>query len=76
MIRVRILYIRTTEARFLRGKWRVKRDEITTAQDFVTKVASVSSTTGQPYRIQFADGHEVSSGDYLRAVLQKLEESS
>jgi hypothetical protein len=63
-------------AQFLRGKWRATLEDITTAQDFITKVASVSSTTGQPYRIRFPDGHELPSGEYLRTQLQKLEQSS
>ena len=67
-------YPAKTAAQFLRGKWRATLDDITTAQDFIAKVASVSSTTGQPYRIRFPDGHEVLSGDYLRTVLRKLEQ--
>jgi hypothetical protein len=62
-------YTATTAAQFLRSKWGATLDEITTVQDFIAKVASVSSTTGQPYRIRFPDGHEVLSGDYLRTVL-------
>jgi hypothetical protein len=69
-------YPAKTAAQFLRGKWRATLDDITTAQDFIAKVASVSSTTGQPYRIRFPDGHEVLSGDYLRTVLPQLEQPS
>ena len=69
-------YPAKTVAQCLRGKWRGTLDDITTAQDFIAKVASVSSTTGQPYRIRFPDGHEVLSGDYLRTVLQQLERPS
>ena len=69
-------YPAKTVAQCLRGKWRGTLDDITTAQDFIAKVASVSSTTGQPYRIRFPDGHEVLSGDYLRTVLQQLEQPS
>ena len=67
-------YPAKTAAQFLRGKWRATLDDITTAQEFIAKVASVASTTGQPYRIRFPDGHEVRSGDYLRTVLRKLEQ--
>ena len=66
-------YTATIAAHFLRSKWHATLDDITTAQEFIAKVASVSSTTGQPYRIRFPDGHEVLSGDYLRTVLQQLE---
>jgi hypothetical protein len=69
-------YPAKTAAQFLRGKWRATLDDITTAQEFIAKIASVSSTTGQPYRIRFPDGHEVPSGDYLRTVLQQLEQAS
>ena len=69
-------YPAKTAAQFLRGKWRATLEDITTAQDFIAKVASVSSTTGQPYRIRFPDGHELPSGEYLRTQLQKLEQSS
>jgi hypothetical protein len=69
-------YPAKTAAQFLRGKWRATLDDITTAQEFIAKIASVSSTTGQPYRIRFPDGHEVLSGDYLRTVLQQLEQPS
>ncbi len=69
-------YAAKTAAQFLRGKWHATLDDITTAQQFIAKVASVSSTTGQPYRIRFPDGHEVRSGDYLRTVLRQLEQLS
>ena len=69
-------YPAKTAAQFLQGKWRATLDDITTAQEFIAKVASVSSTTGQPYRIRFPDGHEMRSGDYLRTVLQQLEQPS
>jgi uncharacterized protein YjhX (UPF0386 family) len=69
-------YNATSAAQFLRSKWHATLDDITTAQDFIAKVASVSSTTGQPYRIRFPDSHEVRSGDYLRTVLQQLEQAS
>jgi hypothetical protein len=75
-IRNNQVYPAKTAAQFLRGKWRATLDDITTAQDFIAKVASVSSTTGQPYRIRFPDGHEVLSGDYLRTVLHQLEQPS
>jgi hypothetical protein len=69
-------YPAKTAAQFLRGKWHATLEDITTAQEFIVKIASVSSTTGQPYRIRFPDGHEMLSGDYLRTVLQQLEQAS
>ena len=38
----------TADVRFLRGKWQARRGEVLSAEDFIDKVASCSSTTGQP----------------------------
>jgi hypothetical protein len=65
-------YSATIAAQFLREKWAATFMEITTAQGFITHIASVSSTSGQPYRIRFPDGREIPSGDYLRAVLEQM----
>ena len=43
-------------AEFLRRKWRHREAEIRSADDFIEKVASFSSTTGKPYLIHFSDG--------------------
>jgi hypothetical protein len=71
-IRNNQVYSAKIAAQFLREKWATTFIEITTAQDFIIHIASVSSTSGQPYRIRFPDGREIPSGDYLHAVLQQL----
>jgi hypothetical protein len=58
-------------AKFLRGKWNAKEKEIKTADEFIAKVATVSSTTGKPYLIKFSDGREVKCGEYLTGELKK-----
>jgi Family of unknown function (DUF5329) len=68
-------YDAKTAAKFLRGKWAAHATTITTVQDFIEQVGSVSSTTGKPYMIQFKDGKHMKSGDYLFAELKKLEQS-
>jgi hypothetical protein len=65
-------YSAADAARFLRGKWRSRRSEVGSAEDFIERVASFSSTTSKPYLIRFADGRELSSAEYLRAELAKL----
>src|SRR5687768_4695546 len=50
---------------FLRRKWQAESAMVKTAQDFIDKVATASSTTGKPYLIRFADGKETKSGEYL-----------
>jgi len=59
-------------ARFLREKWASRESEVKSAEDFIERVASFSSTTSKPYLIRFADGREIRSADYLRAELARL----
>lgn len=69
-------YDAETAARFLREKWKARENKIPTAKDFVDKVASASSTTGEPYRIRLPDGTEKTSREYLLAELEALEEAN
>ena len=69
-------YSAPSAARFLREKWGARRSEVRTAEDFIDRVASVSSTTGKPYLIRFADGRDVPSAAYLRAELAELRAAS
>ena len=66
-------YDAKTAVTFLRGKWNRSDDEIKTAQDFIAKAATGSSTSGKPYLIRFKDGREVPCADYLKGELAKLE---
>ena len=65
-------YGASNAARFLREKWKSRESEVKSAEDFIDRVASFSSTTMKPYLIRFADGREVPSADYLRAELARL----
>ena len=58
-------------AAHLRLKLRSAGARVQTAEDFIRLCASASSVSGIPYQISFADGHTISSADYLR---QKLAE--
>lgn len=58
--------------KFLRGKWESHHTEISTVDDFITKVASFSSTSGKPYVIRMKDGVETPSADYLKKALSLL----
>jgi hypothetical protein len=69
-------YPSSSAARFLREKWRSRQSEVRSAEDFIDRVASSSSTTGKPYLIRFANGREVSSAEYLRGELAKLREET
>jgi len=59
-------------AEFLRRKWRHREAEVGSADDFIEKVASFSSTTGQPYLIRFSDGRETPCATFLRTELSSL----
>src|SRR5262245_32486185 len=54
-------YDASTAVTFLRRKWQSESGNVKTAADFIDKVASKSSTSGQPYLIRFKDGKEVKS---------------
>ena len=62
-------YDAKTAAKFLRGKWSKHDDAIRSAEDFITKAASASGTSGKPYLIRFKDGKEVACGEYLKTQL-------
>ena len=61
-----------TAAEFLRRKWQRHAAEVRSAEDFIDKIASTSSTTGEPYRIRFADGRERPCADALREELEQI----
>jgi membrane-bound lytic murein transglycosylase len=65
-------YDASKAARFLREKWKSRESEVRTADEFIERVASFSSTTSKPYLIRFTDGREIQSADFLRAELARL----
>ncbi|MCU0595407.1 MAG: DUF5329 domain-containing protein [Desulfobacterota bacterium] len=65
-------YPAAAAAEFLRRKWQSLEAKVSSAEDFIDRVASVSSTTGQPYLIRFRDGREVPTAEFLRARLLHL----
>ncbi|MCU0576609.1 MAG: DUF5329 domain-containing protein, partial [Desulfobacterota bacterium] len=67
-------YDAAAAARFLREKWKARASEVRSAEDFIEKVASFSSTTGKPYLIRFRDGRELSSAKFLRGQLARTRE--
>ncbi len=65
-------YDAATAAEFLRRKWRRHAAEVRSAEDFIERVASGSSTTGLAYRIRLADGRELPCATVLQEELQTL----
>ena len=66
-------YTAKNAAKFLRGKWDANKKEIHSANDFISKAATKSSTTGKPYVIRLKGGVETPCADYLNAQLKKIE---
>ena len=65
-------YSAADAAAFMRGKLDAMGTGVKSADEFIAQIASRSSTSGEPYRIRFADGREVTSAEFLRAELQRL----
>jgi len=65
-------YDAATAAEFLRRKWRQSEANVGSADDFIEKVASFSSTTSQPYLIGFSDGRQTPCSSFLRTELNNL----
>lgn len=65
-------YDAAAAAKFLRGKWSRQAGEIDTADEFIEKIATRSSTTGRVYLVRFNDGREMPVAAFLRAELRKL----
>jgi hypothetical protein len=62
-------YDARTAADHLRLKLRNAGSRVRSAEDFIKYCASVSSISGEPYRIRFADGYTVTSEAFLRGKL-------
>jgi hypothetical protein len=60
-------------AEFLRGKLQWRIDEVATVQDFIAKVGTRSTTSGDIYRVRLADGRLLTSADFLRQELRRIE---
>jgi hypothetical protein len=57
----------------LRLKLRNAGSRVATAEDFIRLCASVSSVSGSPYQIRFADGFMITSEAFLRQKLAEYE---
>lgn len=69
-------YDAKSATKFLRGKWQAHAKEIATAEDFIAKAATRSSTTGMPYIIRFKGEGDKPCADYLSEQLKKLASKS
>ena len=60
-------------AKFLRGKLEKMGKEVTTAHEFVERIASKSTMSGKPYHVKFHDGKTMLASQFLIEELKRLE---
>ena len=60
-------------AKFLRGKMEAMGGEVTTAREFIERIGTKSSMSGEPYQVKFADGRTMPAAQFLGAELKRME---
>lgn len=65
-------YPPATAGKFLRAKWKDRTARVRTAEEFIDRIATRSSTTGQTYLVRYADGREIPTSTLLRSELQRI----
>jgi len=66
-------YTSEDAGKFLRGKLEAMGGEVTTARQFIKRIASRSSMSGQPYHVRLADGQTLLAENFLEDELQRIE---
>lgn len=66
-------YTAEDAGKFLRGKLEAMGSEVTTARQFIKRIASRSSMSGQPYHVRLADGQILLAENFLEDELQRIE---
>jgi len=59
--------------RFLRGKLDSMGRDVTTAREFIERIATKSSMSGQPYQVKFGDGKTMLASQFLAEELKRIE---
>jgi hypothetical protein len=60
-------------AKFLRGKLDSMGEHVHTAQQFIEQIATRSSTSGQPYLVQHANGRHEPLAAFLSEELRRID---
>lgn len=76
MVRNGTVHDPETAVTFLRRKLNYYIDDIKTAEDFIDRLATRSSTTGQLYWVRLPDGRDVPAGEFLRVELVRLDKAA
>lgn len=67
------VYDAAAAASHLRMKVSKAGDRVKTAEDFIEKIASKSSVSGEDYKIIFSDGKEIFTKIYFYNILKTIE---
>lgn len=60
----------------LRGKYEYARAYVSSAEQFIDRIASRSSWTGSPYSVECVANEQISSTEWLRGALQRFRETA
>jgi hypothetical protein len=71
-IRLDIVHTAGEAARMLRVKLAFAGDQVRTVDDFINHVATATQS-GKPYFVRYPDGKEVTSAEFLRQELKRIE---
>ena len=66
-------YDTETGAVFLRRKLESMGGDVKTCEEFIDRIASGSSMSGQAYKVRLSDGREIPAREFLRLELARLE---
>ena len=66
-------YTSEDAGKFLRGKLESMGSDVHTAREFIDRIATKSSMSGEPYRVKFADGKTMLASQFLGDELKRLE---
>ena len=72
-VRLDVVHSAGEAAGLLRIKLAFAGSRVKTVGDFIDHVATRSSTTGKPYFVRYPDGREVTSAEFLREELKRIE---
>jgi hypothetical protein len=60
-------------AKFLRGKLESMGGDVSTAREFIERIASKSSMSGEPYHVKLADGRLLPAAQFLGDELKRID---
>ncbi len=66
-------YSSADAGKFLRGKLDSMGQDVTTARQFIERIATKSSMSGKPYRVKFGDGKTMLVSQFLGEELTRIE---